>query len=124
MPLVEVCVAVRAGKREASLGFDLGQGPPATLPVLFDVRPAVAAHKLFRRDRMTCAYCGLRFHERDLQCEHIVPESRGGAWSWMNLVTACANCNGRKAARRRMCPLQMNKPIFELNSGYYQKPVL
>jgi len=66
---------------------------------LFDVTPSFAKHKLFRRDRFTCAYCAQQFHERDLQCEHIVPESRGGAWAWMNLVTACAACNGRKAAR-------------------------
>jgi len=38
---------------------------------------------------MTCAYCGQRFHERDLHCEHIVPASRGGAWRWNNLVAAC-----------------------------------
>ena len=51
---------------------------------LFDVVPAFSKGKLFRRDRMTCAYCGQRFAERDLQCEHIVPESRGGRWTWMN----------------------------------------
>jgi 5-methylcytosine-specific restriction endonuclease McrA len=39
------------------------------------------------------------FAERELRCEHIVPQSRGGAWSWMNLVAACAVCNARKAAR-------------------------
>ena len=66
---------------------------------LFDVVPAFSKLKLFRRDRMTCAYCGQRFHERELQCEHILPESRGGRWAWMNLVTACGACNGRKADR-------------------------
>jgi hypothetical protein len=66
---------------------------------LFDIVPAFSKEKLFRRDRLTCAYCGQRFAERELQCEHIVPESRGGGWTWMNLVTACAACNGRKAAR-------------------------
>ena len=66
---------------------------------LFDVVPAFSKSKLFRRDRMTCAYCGQRFTARELQCEHIVPESRGGRWTWMNLVTACAVCNGRKACR-------------------------
>ena len=78
---------------------------------LFDHEPAVSKGKLLRRDRMTCAYCGLRFHERDLQCEHIVPESRGGAWSWMNLVTACAWCNGRKAART---PEEARMPLLYL----------
>ncbi len=66
---------------------------------LFDVVPAFTKSKLFRRDRYTCGYCGQRFAERDLQCEHIVPESRGGGWTWMNLVTACGTCNSRKANR-------------------------
>jgi len=66
---------------------------------LFDVVPSFSKHKLFRRDRMTCAYCGQCFAERELQCEHIVPEARGGGWTWMNLVTACGACNSRKACR-------------------------
>jgi hypothetical protein len=55
---------------------------------LFDIVPAFAKAKLFRRDRFTCAYCGQRFAERELSCDHVVPQSRGGAWTWMNLVTA------------------------------------
>jgi hypothetical protein len=78
---------------------------------LFDVTPSLTKTKLLRRDRMTCAYCGQCFHERDLQCEHIQPESRGGAWSWMNLVTACAWCNGRKAART---PEEARMPLLYL----------
>ncbi|MEK8032526.1 HNH endonuclease [Ideonella sp. DXS29W] len=78
---------------------------------LFDVTPSMAKLKLFRRDRHTCAYCGQRFHERDLQCEHIVPESRGGGWTWMNLVTACGACNGRKAART---PEEAGMPLLYL----------
>jgi hypothetical protein len=78
---------------------------------LFDVVPAPAKHKLFRRDRHTCAYCGLRFAERELQCEHIVPASRGGGWTWMNLVSACAGCNGRKADRT---PEEAGMPLVYL----------
>lgn len=78
---------------------------------LFDVTPSVAKLKLFRRDRHTCAYCGQGFHERDLQCEHIVPESRGGGWTWMNLVTACGVCNGRKADRT---PEEAGMPLLYL----------
>ena len=66
---------------------------------LFDVVPGVTKAKLLRRDRHTCAYCGQVFGERDLQVEHVVPASRGGPCTWMNLVTACAACNGRKADR-------------------------
>ncbi|HEX7639104.1 MAG TPA: HNH endonuclease [Burkholderiaceae bacterium] len=78
---------------------------------LFHRVPTVNGPKLFRRDRHTCAYCGGRFPERAPQCEHIVPESRGGAWSWMNLVSACAACNGRKAART---PEEARMPLLYL----------
>ncbi|MDO5652771.1 MAG: HNH endonuclease [Brachymonas sp.] len=79
---------------------------------LFDVTPSVTKDKLLRRDRHTCAYCGDVFAAQDLQCEHILPESRGGAWCWMNLVAACAGCNGRKAART---PDEARMPLLYLH---------
>lgn len=78
---------------------------------LFGVLPALARHKLLRRDRHTCAYCGQRFAEQDLQCEHILPASRGGPWNWMNLVCACGPCNGRKADRT---PEEAGMPLLYL----------
>jgi hypothetical protein len=78
---------------------------------LFEVVPGVSKAKLLRRDRHTCAYCGLVHEPRILQAEHIVPASRGGATSWMNLVTACAACNGRKADRT---PEQAGMPLVYL----------
>ena len=35
----------------------------------------------------------------DLTREHIVPVSRGGPDTWMNCITACRACNGRKGNR-------------------------
>ena len=78
---------------------------------LFDVVPAFSRSKLFRRDRHTCAYCGQRFGENVLQCEHMVPASRGGRWTWMNLVSACGACNGRKADRT---PEEAGMPLVYL----------
>ena len=78
---------------------------------LFEVAVGVTKEKLLRRDRHTCAYCGGVFEPRHLQAEHIHPESRGGAYSWMNLVTACAACNGRKADRR---PEEAGMPLLYL----------
>ena len=105
-------------------GFNVARGRQSVIDVhpiiamrgasrvnLFDVAPAFSKNKLFRRDRLTCAYCAQRFAERDLQCEHIVPESRGGGWTWMNLVTACGACNGRKAART---PEEARMPLVYL----------
>ncbi|MFN3617432.1 MAG: HNH endonuclease [Aquabacterium sp.] len=61
--------------------------------------PSLSNAKLFARDRQVCAYCGGRFALDDLTREHIVPTSRGGHDTWMNCITACRNCNGRKGNR-------------------------
>jgi 5-methylcytosine-specific restriction endonuclease McrA len=61
--------------------------------------PALSNPKLFSRDRLVCAYCGGHFHADDLTREHIVPTSRGGHDTWMNCITACRGCNGRKGNR-------------------------
>ncbi|MEW6705084.1 MAG: HNH endonuclease [Pseudomonadota bacterium] len=61
--------------------------------------PALSNPKLFARDRHLCAYCGQRFGFDMLTREHIVPTSRGGHDTWMNCITACRACNGRKGNR-------------------------
>ena len=66
---------------------------------LFDAVPSLSNPKLFKRDRMTCAYCGGYFDERHLTREHIVPTAQGGFDDWLNVVAACKSCNGRKACR-------------------------
>src|SRR5690606_30292676 len=55
---------------------------------------------LFARDNYSCEYCGrhrsqLRGREF-LTRDHIVPLSRGGENTWLNVVTACSPCNNRK----------------------------
>jgi hypothetical protein len=47
------------------------------------------------RDRYRCGYCG----GRATTIDHILPESRGGPWSWLNNVAACERCNGEKGNR-------------------------
>jgi 5-methylcytosine-specific restriction endonuclease McrA len=61
--------------------------------------PALNNPKLFSRDRQVCAYCGGHYLFDDLTREHIRPVSRGGVDSWMNCITACRACNGRKGNR-------------------------
>jgi hypothetical protein len=63
------------------------------------VTPAMTNPKLFVRDRNVCAYCGGRFGFDNLTREHIIPTSRGGRDTWMNCITACRACNGRKGNR-------------------------
>ncbi|MFO7973768.1 MAG: HNH endonuclease [Candidatus Hydrogenedentota bacterium] len=49
------------------------------------------------RDQGICRYCGQR--AMTLQLDHIVPVSQGGHSTVANLVTACAECNLKKASR-------------------------
>ncbi|HKS90501.1 MAG TPA: HNH endonuclease [Tepidiformaceae bacterium] len=50
---------------------------------------------ILRRDRSTCVYCSGNAQTVD----HVLPKSRGGSDSWLNLVAACKACNGRKGDR-------------------------
>lgn len=56
---------------------------------------------LFSRDNYQCQYCGR--HERELRDresltrDHVLPQSRGGKDTWTNCVTACSQCNWKKA---------------------------
>lgn len=61
--------------------------------------PAPQRRLVLARDRYTCAYCAQVFPESQLTVDHILPASRGGAYSYMNLLAACRGCNGKKGAR-------------------------
>jgi hypothetical protein len=78
---------------------------------LFDVVPSFSKEKLIRRDRSTCAYCGQAFPHTHLQCEHILPESRGGLLVWTNIVASCPSCNTRKRDRT---PEEAGMPLLFL----------
>jgi hypothetical protein len=65
----------------------------------FDRVPTLTKQMLLARDRYVCAYCAQRFQPDELDMEHIIPSSKGGADSWMNLVAACKACNRHKGNR-------------------------
>ena len=54
----------------------------------------VIRSRIFERDDYTCKYCGER--GKKLECDHVVPVSRGGSHTDDNLVTACFKCNRSK----------------------------
>ncbi len=66
---------------------------------LDDFHPPLLNRYLFRRDENICLYCGVSFPVAQLSRDHVVPVSRGGKDSWINVVTACRRCNHRKADR-------------------------
>lgn len=54
------------------------------------------AKRVFERDAYRCVSCGSFI---DLTCDHIVPESKGGATTFENLQAMCRACNCKKGAR-------------------------
>ena len=52
--------------------------------------PAFTRFNVFLRDRFCCQYCGAR---EDLTFDHLLPRSRGGHTTWINVVAACSPCN-------------------------------
>ncbi|MBW3598093.1 MAG: HNH endonuclease [Planctomycetes bacterium] len=64
-----------------------------------DIRIAFSKRSVFRRDRLTCQYCGRQPGREELTLDHVLPKSKGGATSWENCVSACGACNRRKADR-------------------------
>ena len=49
--------------------------------------PAFTRFNVFLRDKFACQYCGSR---DDLTFDHILPRSRGGHTTWVNVVAACS----------------------------------
>ena len=62
--------------------------------------PALTNIALFQRDLHICAYCGNHYAPNELTRDHIWPQNPthgpGGKDIWMNVVTACRDCNSLK----------------------------
>lgn len=65
------------------------------------------------RDRNTCQYCGYIGTSSNLTLDHVLPKSRGGDNSWLNLVTCCKKCNQKKRDRtpEEANMKLLNKPV-------------
>ena len=55
--------------------------------------------RIYLRDKYRCQYCGAKQGAGELTLDHILPRSRGGDNSPVNIVTACVECNQRKGNR-------------------------
>lgn len=52
--------------------------------------------EIWERDNFTCKHCGSR---KNLQIDHIFPESKGGGLEPDNLQTLCKDCNVKKGSK-------------------------
>lgn len=57
------------------------------------VKTRFSRDNIFRRDGYSCMYCGNSFAKKDLTYDHVMPKSRGGKTTWLNIATACKPCN-------------------------------
>lgn len=73
---------------------------------------------VLERDRRRCAYC--LGHGDTI--DHIRPVSRGGESTWLNTVTACSGCNGRKGSRT---PAEASMPLrFEPRAVWRREVIM
>lgn len=69
---------------------------------------AFSRRNIFKRDRMTCQYCGKHLKSDEATIDHVIPRSQGGQSTWENCVLACVRCNHNKADRTpRQARLQL-----------------
>jgi 5-methylcytosine-specific restriction endonuclease McrA len=70
--------------------------------------------RIYMRDKFRCQYCGEKRPAGELTLDHILPRSRGGDNSPVNVVTACVACNNRKGDRT---PAEARMPLLTSQSA-------
>lgn len=107
--------------------------PEVILLSRYDKLPQPKVHfsrrNLYKRDDMTCQYCGAKPGSAELNIDHVIPKSRGGQSTWENCVLSCVKCNSRKAdkllhecgMKLRKTPKKPRMNMFKL--GGMTKPI-
>jgi 5-methylcytosine-specific restriction endonuclease McrA len=85
---------------------------------------ALTNKTLFGRDRYVCAYCGEHFpNYHNLSRDHIVPRYHGGDNTWMNVVTACKECNSKKG-HKTLKEARMELLYVPYEPNHYENMIL
>jgi 5-methylcytosine-specific restriction endonuclease McrA len=56
--------------------------------------PKWSKRRLLERDNYCCGYCG----KQATTVDHVTPRVNGGQTTWLNTVSACLRCNGKKGS--------------------------
>lgn len=89
-------------------------------PVIKTVK--YSRRNVYQRDDFTCQYCRRKFPKDKLTLDHVIPKSRGGKSSWVNVVTCCKRCNEDKGDRLLEelgweLPVQPKRPRWRSHIG-------
>lgn len=76
----------------------------------FSEPSALTRYHVYLRDEYTCQYCGEVYSYDLLTFDHVIPVSRGGITSWLNIVTCCKQCNHKKANKVKGVPRPLREP--------------
>jgi len=86
--------------RSVSESFDLPAVIVLTRYVKFKFKTISPTRKnIIWRDENRCQYCAKEYESKILTLDHIVPRSKGGKNTWLNLVASCKKCNQKKGNR-------------------------
>jgi len=71
--------------------------------IFYDKNPArktvLTRRNVYLRDANTCQLCGIKLPSTELNLDHVIPKSRGGKTTWLNVVCSCIKCNSKKGDR-------------------------
>lgn len=62
-----------------------------------------------------CIYCGTQLNQNNATADHIIPISKGGNNSQVNLVVVCFSCNSQRGDLEFSEYLKLKKPGYKNN---------
>jgi len=81
----------------------------------------LSKRNIFARDNWTCQYCQTQTFGNSGTIDHVIPRSRGGEYSWDNLVTACKSCNSKKGNKT---PAEAGMKLFNKSPKLNYRAIL